>query len=275
MREVSEITPDSEVREYLRRDPVLAAYPLGDLAPQYAPFCRWFATRDAAGGLSAIALFYTGLRTPTLLTLGDADDVDTLIGSPQLKAILPTRLYVHLPSAHLAAFQANFQVDALRPMIRMSLDRSGFLPWVPNPAAYGSLVADPASVVRVGHGDTSDLISLYRFYPDNFFEPFQLESGFYYGYRLGGHLISVAGVHVVSVEDDIAAIGNVVTHPDHRGRGYSRVCTTRLLQDLFNHVSTVALNVTRDNVGAQRIYEQLGFVERLRYLEGPVVARHG
>ncbi|MBT9558439.1 MAG: GNAT family N-acetyltransferase [Myxococcales bacterium] len=275
MREVFEITPDSELRAFLRRDPVLAAYPLGDLAPQYAPFCRWFATRDESGGLSGVALFYTGLRTPTVLTLGDPDDVDALLGSPALKAILPTRLYVHLPSSHLAAFQANFQVDALRPMIRMALHRDGFIPWRPSPSEGGALVPDPASVVRVGHGDTADLVALYRFYPDNFFEPYQLESGFYYGYRAAGHLISVAGIHVVSVEDDIAAIGNVVTHPEHRGRGYSRMCTTRLLEDLFTHVSTVALNVTRENVGARRIYEQLGFVEHLRYLEGPVIARHG
>lgn len=110
---------------------------------------------------------------------------------------------------------------------------------------------------------------LYEHYPDNFFEPYQLETGLYFGVRdedIG--LASIAGIHVVSESHDVAVIGNFVTHPERRGRGYASACTARLLSELFETVSLVALNVQEDNEPAQRMYRNFGFEENNVFYEG-------
>ena len=40
-----------------------------------------------------------------------------------------------------------------------------------------------------------------------------------------GALVAVAGTHLVSDTYGVAAIGNVFTHPDYRGRGYATLAT--------------------------------------------------
>lgn len=260
---IREIEDKELLYRFLITDPITAAYHLGDLDPNYFRFCRWWGALDTAGELEAVLLLYTGLRMPAVLTLGDPEALERVVESEAVQNALPGRFYVHLLPSHLAAIQTAFEVDRLRQMVRMGLKRDDFAP------ADGDL----SQVHALGHADTADLMALYRFYPDNFFEPYQLESGFYFGVREAEHLVSVAGVHIFSEEFDLAAIGNIVTHPDHRCRGHSRRTTTVLLQALFDKVSLAALNVQRDNVAARRVYERLGFTEHVRYLEGPVKRR--
>ena len=246
---------------FLMRDRLAAAYPIGDLDPRFSDFCRWWGHSGTDGELDGILLLYTGLRSPVVLTLGSGDAVERLLA--QAAPELPTRFYAHVMGDHVGALEHGWAARRLRPMVRMGLSRSAFI--APS--------EDLRGVVPVTHQDTSELALLYRFYPDNFFEPYQLESGYYYGVREGGHLVSVAGVHVYSRAHDIAAIGNVVTHPEHRSKGHSRRCTARLCQALFETVSLVALNVDRENVAARRIYQRLGFTDHLEYLEGFVETR--
>jgi ribosomal protein S18 acetylase RimI-like enzyme len=273
MRRVEELqSSDPLLLRFLLADRVSSAYALGDLDPRYSDFCRWFVSRAVdsdAAPVDAVALVYSGLRVPVLLTLGSDFGVEALLESPALQVELPPRLYAHLASPHLGAFQARYTVDALRSMVRMALSRDAF-------RSRTDVALTPeqrAAIEPVGHAQTAALVALYRYYPDNFFEPYQLESGNYFGIRRGSQLISVAGVHVVSDEFDVGVIGNVVTHPDHRSQGHSRRCTTRLLESLFERVSLVTLNVQRDNVAARRVYEGLGFVEQYRYFEGTVHSR--
>ena len=54
-----------------------------------------------------------------------------------------------------------------------------------------------------------------------------LETGKYFGIRREGILVSVAGIHVYSPEYDVAALGNITTHPDFRGQGLGRKVTAR------------------------------------------------
>ncbi len=261
---VEEADPAS-LHAFLGLDRVRAAYAIGDLDPRFSPYSRWFAAREvgAAGHVTGLGLVYTGLRVPVLLTLGEADAVEAVLRSPTLAHALPRRFFASMALDHLPAFQALYNVESLRQMQRMALDADAFV----------APEEDLSEVVPVGHADTASLMALYRHYPDHFFEPYQLEQGLYFGIRRGEQLVSVAGVHVVSEEWDVAAIGNVVTHPAHRSQGLSRRCTARLLQSLFERVSLVTLNVARENDAARRVYLRLGFTDRFRYLEGPVQPR--
>jgi len=233
---------------------------LGNLDENYFSFCRWWGAYDADNALESIVMLYTGLRLPAVLTFGDPTGVEDVLDDADVRDALPAQFYAHVMNGHLAALQHRYDIGQLRSMVRMGLSRNAFV----NPGDNLS------AVEAIGHAHTASLISLYQFYPDNFFEPYQLESGFYFGLSDSNDLVSVAGTHIFSEKYDIAAIGNIVTHPEHRAKGYSRRCTTRLLEALFAKVSTAALNVERDNEVAHRIYRRLGFVDHVRYLEGTI-----
>jgi predicted GNAT family acetyltransferase len=81
----------------------------------------------------------------------------------------------------------------------------------------------------------------------------------YFGLRLKNRLLSVAGIHVYSEKYKVAALGNIVTHPDYRGKGYSKAVTARLCQSLAEHVDNIGLNVKADNTAAISMYRKLGF----------------
>lgn len=272
MRRVREITERDTLHAALIGDRIAAAYHLGDLDPRYFKYCRWWGRVDEGEGADgvpdAVALLYTGLRMPALLTIGHPDGVEDILDDPQVLRQLPDRFYAHVMSSHLAALQSRCHIDDLRNMVRMGLSRDDFVP----PAD------DLSAVGPVSHGDTAELMALYQYYPDNFFEPYQLEMGYYFGSRAPAsgsaeRLVSVAGIHVFSEQYDVACIGNIVTHPEHRRQGHSRRCTSRLLQALFEKVTLVALNVEKNNHAARSVYERLGFHDHVRYLEGLVTRR--
>ena len=260
---VREIREKELIHRFLSRDPIAGAYHLGDLDPAYYPHCRWWGALTDGGDLESVLLLYTGLRTPAVLTVGSPRAIEATL--EQTEAHLPAHFYGHLMADHVAVFQKRYDVTGLRPMVRMGLRRADFR----RPDE------DLSSVHPVTHAHTAGLVALYAYYPDNFFEPYQLEGGHYYGITVGDQLISVAGVHVFSADRGIAALGNIVTHPAHRSCGHSRRCTSRLLEDLFAHVPLVALNVQKDNAAAQRVYRRLGFVDHMEYQEGAVARRGG
>ncbi|WP_225853442.1 GNAT family N-acetyltransferase [Micromonospora sp. AMSO1212t] len=86
-----------------------------------------------------------------------------------------------------------------------------------------------------------------------------LGTGQYVGGRERGRLGAVAGVHVFAPRWRVAALGNVTTHPDVRGRGLGAGVVAALCAGLRASVDHVTLNVRADNAAAVRLYERLGF----------------
>jgi predicted GNAT family acetyltransferase len=66
-------------------------------------------------------------------------------------------------------------------------------------------------------------------------------------------------VHVYSRRYRVAALGNIATHPDYRGKGYGKVVAARVCKSLLNDIDHIGLNVKTDNKGAIRCYQKLGF----------------
>lgn len=253
------VTERELLKALLGRDPVTCAYMLGDLDEAYSDFCTWYGV-DGPDGLEAVLLVYDALSVPVLISYGQSGAIEAIIA--KFWHELPGRALVHLQPHHLAAFDQVFGAEGLVPMLRMGLDARGFRP------SHG----DASTVEQLSHRDTGEIIELYTHYPDNFFEPAQLDSGHYCGIRVDGRLVSVAGVHVVSHEASVATLGNIVTHPDFRGRGFSTVCTSHLCARLISEgIGTLALNVRRENRSAVRVYEKLGFRYHSTYREGLVV----
>jgi ribosomal protein S18 acetylase RimI-like enzyme len=116
--------------------------------------------------------------------------------------------------------------------------------------------------------DARELEAFYaRAYPGNWFDARMLETGFYRGVRLeDGALAGVAGVHVVSRALGVAALGNVATAPEARGRGFARAATASVLRALGDF-DLVGLNVESENAAAIGLYASLGFERVMPYEE--------
>lgn len=253
---VEELTDREELRSFLMEDRVANAYLLGNLDPAYFQFCRWFGTRAPDGSLGNLLLVYRGLSLPVVFMVGHAPKIVDFLQS--CRGVLPERFHFHILENYMGAVETVLHPSQAQPMFRMGLERADFV-----------LPKTSLPVERLGHRDTAAIMALYAHYPDNFFEPYQLETGLYFGIRdedLG--LVSIAGVHVVSEEHDIAVIGNLVTHSQMRGKGLATACTGRLLIELFERVSLVALNVQQENAPAIQMYRNFGFQSNNVFFEG-------
>ena len=241
--------------DYLQADPIARAYMLGDLDQPFAEHGHWFGLPDEAGSLRALVLLYTGLSMPAVLTSGDPVGVEAVLGA--VRGELPRRFYAHLRASHLSPTQVFYELRGVKTMCRMGLERAAYVPQGGGEAAR-----------VLTHRDTGAMMQLYRHYPDNFFDPALLDTGLYFGVQEADELLSVAGLHVLSEKHDVAAIGNIVTHTEHRGRGLATRCVDRLLSELLPKVGHVALNVDQSNVPAIACYRKFGFDERYPFYEG-------
>ncbi|HEX4915985.1 MAG TPA: GNAT family N-acetyltransferase, partial [Vicinamibacterales bacterium] len=126
----------------------------------------------------------------------------------------------------------------------------------------------------------ADAVALTRLYQDgestgespDFFYPAMLESGTFFGMFEGGEIVAAAGTHLVAPDEGAAAIGNVYTRRDRRGRGYGRIVTSAVIADL-REMGTIGLNVKAGNLPAIRIYESLGFSRHCEFAEALATAR--
>lgn len=232
----------------LERDREWGAYALADLDPGYREFTDIWVTQDS------IVLRYRGLIPPVLFTLGNLEEVD--------------RLLEPLPAG-------NYQFTLLKTHRRWLEDRL----LVKHEVEMARMVCSqpliqqlPIGVAqRLGPADAEAVGRLIAEHPDgpDAFHPDQLESSTFYGIWQAGKLVSMAGTHVLSEEFSVAAVGNVFTHPNHRRSGHGRTVSAAVLQDLAERgIKTIVLNVHPGNQTAVRLYQELGFLEHCRYMEG-------
>lgn len=92
-----------------------------------------------------------------------------------------------------------------------------------------------------------------------------VELGHYIGVRdSDGRLIAMSGERAQL--PGFTEISAVCTHPDHRGKGLAGTLMQHLMQEVFARNEQPFLHVAAENASAQRLYRQLGFVERFRGL---------
>ena len=81
--------------------------------------------------------------------------------------------------------------------------------------------------------------------------------------------IAVAGTHLVAPRESVAAIGNVYTHRDHRGRGLGAAATGAVATELLARgFRTIVLSVEEGNAAAIHVYERLEFRFHCSFIEG-------
>lgn len=244
---IKELTDKSHVEAFLRKNTELHIYSLGDLDDFFWPQTTWYGW-ETDSELQDIILLYRGTEVPTVA--GISAQPAALGGRmPEVIPLLPPRFYAHLSPGVEGAFRKTHRLDFHGPHCKMALRNVSCLAQV-----------DCTGAVRLERQDQDELVRLYdESYPGNWFDPRMLQTGQYFGLRMGGRLISAAGVHVYSVRYGVAAIGNVATHPAYRNRGYAKLVTARLCQSLLEKVRHIGLNVQADNHAAMLCYSNLGF----------------
>jgi len=154
----------------------------------------------------------------------------------------------------MPAVEALYRVDPGPQMVRMWVDRARFKPY-------------PADVRRLLPSEIGELNRLYQLGFASWLPSSAIAEGVYFGMRAGGKLIAAAGTHVISRQARLAVVGNVLTHADHRGRGFATAVTGAVTAELLLTCDQVVLNVRADNPPALQAYRRLGFVEHLRFEE--------
>jgi ribosomal protein S18 acetylase RimI-like enzyme len=237
------------LRGFLERDRLYAAYAICDLEDREFARTRW-AVAYAGDELIAVALEYSGLTPQPLFLMGRNEGLEAILRD----VLRPRAAYIAALTESLPAVEAHYRIEPGPPMVRMWVDRTHFRPY-------------PADVRRLLPSEIGDLNRLYQLGFASWLPASAIAEGVYYGIRAGGKLVAAAGTHVISPTARLGVVGNVLTHADHRGRGYATAVTGAVTAELLRSCDEVILNVRSDNPPALQAYRRLGYQEHVRFEE--------
>ena len=244
------------LQEFLGRDRLFSAYAMCDLDEREFPRTRWGVALDH-GRPTAVVLEYLGLSPQPLFAMGEIQGLTAILRD----VIKPRAAYLAGDADSLVAAEPLYKVEPGPPMVRMWVDRSTFRP-------------APGAATRLVPSDIGELNRLYDLGLTSWLPAESVAHGAYYGIRAGGRLVAAAGTHVISRDMRLAAVGNVMTNRDHRNRGYAKIVTGAVTQELLRFCDEVVLNVRSDNPPALAAYRALGYREHIRF-EERLVHRRG
>jgi GNAT superfamily N-acetyltransferase len=244
------VSDRSEIAAFLRRDRIYAAYALGDLDGPNRARVAWAMAHDDAGIPTSLAMHHEGLVPQPLFLMGAPDGCRAIMEG----VLKPRDAYLQATELHEAALRDLYELDAPLVMLRMAVDRDTFTPF-----------AGPAE--RLTALDVDDLNRLYQLGYRAGFPASVVEDGVYYGVRVRGRLVSAAGTHAINAREEIAVVGNVMTHVDFRGHDFAKMVTSAVTAELLGRVADVALNVHADNEPAVAAYVRLGYRTHCQLIE--------
>jgi GNAT superfamily N-acetyltransferase len=246
----------SVARRMLEPDKAYAAYAIAQLDPRYFERNEWVLSRGPGGRDALIVHSRTGLGN-ALFATGDATALDAAL------SIRPGARFSFgsLRLEHKRIVDKYFVMTRPQMMTRMSVAMEQFAP------------AD-SRAVRLTGADVSLVNRLYSIEGGvAAYREAHIEDGMYYGVFDDGKLVSIAGTHVVSRAERIAVVGNVFTHPRHRGKGLATQATSSVTRDLLGFCDLVVLTVEVGNEPAVRIYRGLGYEDVCNLHETPLLRK--
>jgi GNAT superfamily N-acetyltransferase len=128
----------------------------------------------------------------------------------------------------------------------------------PQPITMPDMAED---VIDLTPADVPDMLELVRLTAPGPFFPRTIELGHYIGIRQHGQLVAMAGERVRPA--GFSEVSAVCTHPDYRGRGYAGHLIQRITAWNRARGDVPFLHVLTTNTPAIRLYQQLGFVQRV------------
>jgi len=243
-----------QIENFLRQNLYLHIYSIGDLDDFFWSNTCWYALKND-NEIKAIVLLYTIKPFPTLLAFSENIELmHELLKS--ISHLLPPKFCAHITSGAQDPLKDSFILDSHGTFCKMALSNKTLLNNI-----------DTSNTIQLTSSDLQDILDLYETSPGNWFDPRMLETNQYFGIKHDGKLISVAGIHVYSPQYKIAALGNIVTDPNFRSKGFGKTVTACLCISLLENVDHVGLNVKADNKIAIAMYEKLGFEAAASYEE--------
>ena len=216
------------------------------------------AWRSTTVGPTAVVLEYLGLSPQPLFAMGDAGGITAI-----LRDVIKPR----------AAYLAGDAGRARRRPSRCTRS-SPARRWCGCGSTAPRSDRRPGAATRLVPSDIGELNRLYDLGLTSWLPAESVAHGVYYGIRVGGRLVAAAGTHVISRDMRLAAVGNVMTNRDFRNRGYAKIVTGAVTQELLRFCDEVVLNVRSDNPPALAAYRALGYREHVRF-EERLVHRRG
>ena len=247
------------VRARLKPAGAYAAYALAYLDPELFPLAHFFEATSA--DRTALVMHARGGLGPSTLAMGDVE----LVGALLRLHPGPRQTFLTCVADHVDELLINHNLWRPQSMLRMQLDVRAF----PGPLKG-------ASVRRLLEADAAELNRLYAIEEEGLhYSGRQVSEGIYFGGFNRGRLVAAAGTHIFSKREGVAVIGNVFTHPDHRGRGLGSAVTAAVAARVMQNANLIVLNVDPANRTARHIYEQLGFKDSGRLVEAMATRRDG
>jgi GNAT superfamily N-acetyltransferase len=237
------------LRDFLERDRLFAAYAICDLEDREFGRTRWGIATDG-GEVVAVVLEYGGPTPQPMFVMGRDDGIAAILRD----VIRPRIAYVAAMEPSLPAVGQHYRIDPGPQMVRMWVDRTTFAPLT-------------SPVERILPVEVGDLNRLYGLGFSSWIPSAAVAEGVYFGIRVNGRLVAAAGTHVISRQAGLAVVGNVLTHADHRGKGYAKAVTSAVTNELLRYCDHVVLNVRADNPPAIAAYRRLGYEEHCRFEE--------
>jgi ribosomal protein S18 acetylase RimI-like enzyme len=248
------VTDRDQIEKYLNKHPGLFVYSLGDLEDDIWPYTTWFGAVEG-GEIKAICMVFSKYDPPLVQAISESGNcaINGLISA--IVGYLPGQARVHFGSATNQIFASEFEIADLVSGWKMALS---------DPSNLAEI--DISRVERLGHDDVESLERLYESAHgesegSHLFSASMLDIGPHFGLRNDndGQLVSAAGVHVYSPRFGVAAVANVATRTDMRGRGLAQSVTARLCLELGAQVDHIGLNVEGHNEPALQAYKKIGF----------------
>ncbi|MCE5300617.1 MAG: GNAT family N-acetyltransferase [Spirochaetia bacterium] len=243
---------------FLKNDPFLHLYELGNLQEKLFSHTRWHMA-EMDGEILAVSMQYFSKKNPILFLLENKETLAARTLMEGIKGELPSQIYCHISKGLEKALANEYRFKEPVEYIKMRLT--------------GDILLRPAVkyedyTYRINENDFEPVNDFLKsINPDAFFVPAMLKTGKYFCIRKDNNIISIAGVHFFDREQSVAAIGNIATIESERNKGYAKSVLASLCLDMWNEVQYMGLNVRADNITAIKAYEKLGFVEHSRHFE--------
>ena len=233
-----------------------AAYALAQLEPGLFERTRWF-TAEGAGGRALVTHSRGGLGDATFVT-GDPEAATAILSIEPG----PARSYLTCRIEHVDAVRSVYHLSNSQPMLRMSVTANTFRRQ--EVVAATCLLGIDIRRINQLYGSEGN---------PTYYDAGHIDGGVYRGVVISGRLVAIAGTHAVSPQEGIAVVGNVFTHPRHRGQGYATAATSAATEALLEQCDTVVLTVDPSNAPAITAYRRLGYREAGEMLEATAMRR--
>ena len=261
------LTDKHTIRTTLRHDPLWSVYALGDLSSRMYDKTQWFSHQAIRpSGHQAIGRYLSGSTEHLALVLHDyGTSILFATGTGAVREALQhatSPVHLQVQADALEEIERHATVTDKKQMWRMGWKGATGATRAKGAKGATRLTADdvPALTTLFADGEAAGES------PD-FFYPSMVTDGVFFGVYDGAALVAAAGTHLFAPEEGAAAIGNIYTMRDRRGRGLGRVVTSAVLEAVKD-IETVGLNVRADNLAALHLYESLGFVRHCPFYEG-------